>query len=179
MDDRKCVVLSVVGVDGAQAMYAILGRRCWYHCRMWEVVLIEGVKRSQSDWWSLKGRRSRCRLKSSLALRVAVVIVMTKSGAAWVRGHRSPRLPEASPIWLMRIAEGGIDGWLRREARKVDMMSSMSDVRGPFQSSHFGWGSSIGRPIRYRVQYTISILKKGIRQIPGIRRVRSDVPRHW
>ena len=30
----------------------------------------------------------------------------------------------------MRIAEGGIDGWLRREARKVDMMSSMSDVRG-------------------------------------------------
>ena len=45
----------------------------------------------------------------------------------------------------MRIAEGGIDGWLRREARKVDMMSSMSDVRGPFQSSHFGSGLLIGR----------------------------------
>jgi hypothetical protein len=29
----------------------------------------------------------------------------------------------------MRIAEGGIDGWLRREVRKVDMMSSMLDVR--------------------------------------------------
>ena len=82
MDDRKCVVLSVVGVDGAQAMYAILGRRCWYHCRMWEVVLIEGVKRSQSDWWSLKDSRSRCRRKQCLALRVVVVIVMTKSGAA-------------------------------------------------------------------------------------------------
>ena len=48
----------------------------------------------------------------------------------------------------MRIAEGGIDGWLRREARKVDMMSSMLDVRGPFQSSHFGSGSSTGRLYR-------------------------------
>jgi len=48
----------------------------------------------------------------------------------------------------MRIAEGGIDGWMRREARKVDMMSSMSDVRGPFQSSHFGSGSSMGRLCR-------------------------------
>jgi hypothetical protein len=29
----------------------------------------------------------------------------------------------------MSIAEGGIVGWLRREARNVDMMFSMSDVR--------------------------------------------------
>jgi hypothetical protein len=42
MDDRKCVVLSVVGVDGAQAMYAIFGRRCWYHFRMWEVCADRG-----------------------------------------------------------------------------------------------------------------------------------------
>ncbi len=110
--------------------------------------MIEGVKRLQSDWWSLKGRRSRCRQKPCLALRVAVVIVMMKSGAAWVRGHRSPRPTEASPSWLMRIEEGGIDGWLRRKARKVDMMSSMLDVRGPFQSSHFGLGSSIGKLYR-------------------------------
>ena len=48
----------------------------------------------------------------------------------------------------MRIAEGGFDGWLRREARKVDMMSSMLDVRGLFQSSHFGLGSSMGRLYR-------------------------------
>ena len=73
---------------------------------------------------------------------------MTKSGAAQVCGHRSPRPPEASPSWLIRIAEGGIDGWLRREARKVDKMSSMSDVRGLFQSSHFGLGSSTGRLYR-------------------------------
>ena len=53
IDDRKCVVLSVVGVDGAQAMYAIFGRRCWYRWRMWEVVLMEGVKRSHIDWCSL------------------------------------------------------------------------------------------------------------------------------
>ena len=123
------MVLSVVGVDGAHATYVSLGRRCWYCCRIWEVVLTEGVKRSQSDWWRLKGRRSRCRQKPCLALRVGVVIVMTKSGAARVRGHRSPRLPDASPSLLMRIAEGGIDGWLRREVRKVDMMSSMLDVR--------------------------------------------------
>ena len=148
MDDRKCVVLSVVGVDGAQAMYAIFGRRCWYRCRMWEVVLTEGVKRLHSDWCSLKGRRSRCRRKPCLAFRMAVVIVMTKSGAARVRGLRLPRPPDASPSWLMRIAEGGIVGWLRREARNVDMMLSMSDARGPFQSSHFGSGSSMGRLYR-------------------------------
>ena len=145
MDDRKCVVLLVVGVNGAQAMYAIFGRRCWYRCRMWEVVLAEGVKRLHSDWCSLKGRRFRCRQKPCLALRVAVVIAMMKSGAARVRGLRIPRPPDASPSWLMRIAEGGIIGWLRREARNVDMMSSMSDVRGLFQSSHFGSGSSMGR----------------------------------
>jgi hypothetical protein len=108
-------------------------------------VLIEGGKRSLSVWWSLKSSRSQCRRKPCLALWVAVVIVMMKSGAVRVRGHRSPRPPEASPSWLMRIAEGGIDCWLRREARKVDMMSSMSDVRGPFQSSHFGLGLSTGR----------------------------------
>ncbi len=52
------------------------------------------------------------------------VIVMMKSGAARVRGQRRPRPPEASPSWLMRIAEGGIDGWSRMEVRKVDMISS-------------------------------------------------------
>ena len=95
----------------------ILGRRCWYCCRMWDVGFTEGVQRSQSDWRSLKGGRSRCRRKPSLALRGAVVIAMTKSWAAQVlRGQRSPRPPEASPSWLMRIAiaEGaGIDCWLR------------------------------------------------------------------
>ena len=105
MDDRKCVVLLVVGVDGAQAMYAIFGGRCLYHCKIWEVVLIKGGKRSQSDWWSLKGRRSWCRRKSCLALWGAVVIVMTKSGAARVRGHRSPRPPEA------RLADEDCRGW--------------------------------------------------------------------
>jgi hypothetical protein len=48
----------------------------------------------------------------------------------------------------MRIAEGGIDGWSRMEVRKVDMISSMSDVRWPFHSSHFGLGSLIGRLYR-------------------------------
>ena len=69
---------------------------------------------------------------------MAVVIAMMKS-------------PDASPSWLMRIAEGGIIGWLRREARNVDMMFFMSGVRGPFQSSHFGSGSSMGRLYRFWV----------------------------
>ena len=79
------MVLSVVEVDGAQATYAILGRRCWYHCRMWEVVLTEGVKRSHSDWWSLKSRRSRCRQKPCLAspsslMRIAEIVLMVGLG---------------------------------------------------------------------------------------------------
>jgi hypothetical protein len=45
----------------------------------------------------------------------------------------------------MRMAEDGISDWLVRVVRKADMMSSMSDVRGPFHSSHFGLGSLIGR----------------------------------
>ena len=78
-------------------------------------------------------------------LHVAEVIVMTKSGDARVQGQRRPRPLEAKPSWLMRMAEGGIVGWLVRVVRKVDMMSSMSDVRGPFHSSHLGSGSLIGR----------------------------------
>ncbi len=79
---------------------------------------------------------------------MAVVIVMMKSGAARVQGQRRPRPLEASLSWLMRIAEGGIDGWSRMEVRKVDMISSMSDVKGPLHSSHFGLGSLIGRLYR-------------------------------
>jgi len=90
------VVLSVIGVDGTQAMYTSLGRRFWYRCRMWELVFTGGMKRSQHDWWSLKGRRSQCKQKPCLALQVAVVSVMMMSGAARVRGQKSPRPPEAS-----------------------------------------------------------------------------------
>jgi hypothetical protein len=79
---------------------------------------------------------------------MAVVIVMMKSGAARVQGQRRPRPLEVSPSWLMRIAEGGIDGWSRMEVRKMDMISPMLDVRGPFNSSHFGSGSLIGRLYR-------------------------------
>ncbi len=43
------------------------------------------------------------------------------------------------------MVEGGIVGWLVRVVRKVDMMLSMSDVRGPFHSSHLGSRLLIGR----------------------------------
>jgi len=45
----------------------------------------------------------------------------------------------------MRMAEGEIVGWLVRVVRKMDIILSMSDVRGPFHSSHLGSGSLIGR----------------------------------
>ena len=59
--------------------------------------------------------------------------------------HGGPSPPEARPSWLMRMAEGGIVSWLVRVVRKVDMILSMSDVRGPFHSSHLGLGSLKGR----------------------------------
>ncbi len=74
-----------------------------------------------------------------------VVIVVTKSGAARVCGQMRPRPPEARLSWLMRIVEGGTDGRLRREAKKLDMISSLAEVRGPFHSSRCGWGPSRGR----------------------------------
>jgi len=43
MDDRKCVVLLVVGVNGAQAMYAIFDFWGEMLVSLWEVVLIERV----------------------------------------------------------------------------------------------------------------------------------------
>ena len=70
---------------------------------------------------------------------------MTKSGAARIRGHIRPRPPEARPSWLMRMAVGGMVGWPTRVVRKVEMMVSMSEVRGPFHSSQLGLDSWIGR----------------------------------
>ncbi len=63
----------------------------------------------------------------------------------------------------MRMTEGEIVGSLVRVVRKVDMMSSMSDVRGPFHSSHLGSGSLIGRLWR----------------ISDARRCGSFCMRHW
>ena len=60
-------------------------------------------------------------------------------------GHRRPRPPEARPSWLMRTAEGGMVGWSTRVVRKVEMMVSISEVRGPFHSSQLGLGSLRGR----------------------------------
>ena len=142
---RKCVTRSWVGVEGAHAMCAIGGRRRWKRCRILEEGLEDSSKRLRRDWWSWKGRRSRWMRKPCCALREAAVIVMTKSGAARVRGQRMPRPPEARPSWLMRMAEGGMVGWLTRVVRKLEMMVSMLEVRGPFHSSQLGLGSLRGR----------------------------------
>ena len=50
-------------------------------------------KRWPRDAWIWKGRRSLWILKPWVAFRMAEVNVITKSGAARVRGHRIPRPP--------------------------------------------------------------------------------------
>jgi hypothetical protein len=69
------------------------------------------------------------------------VMVITKSGAALVCGHRMPRPPDLSPSWLMsRAYLSGIDGLSRSVARKFLMISSVAEVRGPCHSSQGGSG---------------------------------------
>ena len=43
------------------------------------------------------------------------------------------------------MAEGGMVGWSTSLVRKLDMIVSMSEVRGPFHSSQVGLGSLRGR----------------------------------
>lgn len=43
---RKCVIRSEVGIDGAQAMVAIWGRKHWNRCRIFDVVFLEVSNRS-------------------------------------------------------------------------------------------------------------------------------------
>ncbi len=67
-------------------------------------------------------------------------MVITKLGAALMRGHRMPRPPDLSPSWLMSRALAGIDGLSRSVARKFLMISSVAEVRGPCHSSQGGSG---------------------------------------
>jgi hypothetical protein len=72
---------------------AIRGRRRSNRWRMNESGLVSDPKRLPRDEWIVNGGRSRWIRNPREALRMAEVIVITKSGAARVRGQRMPRPP--------------------------------------------------------------------------------------
>ncbi len=79
------------GVAGEHPMEAMWGRR---QCRRWRI-REEGfdviVKRALRDGWRMCGWRSLWWQKPRVARRQTKVMVNTKTGAAWSRGHRRPR----------------------------------------------------------------------------------------
>jgi hypothetical protein len=74
-------------------MFAIRGRRMLKRRRISESGLASELKRSPSEECTVKGGRSLWIRNSREAFRRADVIVITKSGAARVRGHNIPRPP--------------------------------------------------------------------------------------
>ena len=110
--------------------------------RIREVRFESESKRWPRDAWIWKGGRSLWILKPWVAFRMAKVIVITKSGAACVRGHRIPRPPWRRLMLLMRVEYSGIEVRPRREAKKSCVRRSVLAVSGPFQSSR---GGLVGR----------------------------------
>ena len=88
---------SVGGMDGAQATSAMWGRMQWKRWRILELVLVEMSNNVPMVWWIGKLGRSLWIQKPWRAFLRAEAIVMTKSGAARVRGHRRPRPPARRP----------------------------------------------------------------------------------
>ena len=67
-------------------------------------------------------------------------IVMMKSGAARVFGHRIPSSPARNPIRLIRVAYLGKLCVLISDAKRVLIIESVLNVSMPFQLSQGGLG---------------------------------------
>ncbi len=145
MEDRKCCIRIGGGLEGGHATDAICGRRVWKRCRVRESGLVSGWNSCVMESWSWEESRSLCSLNPFVALWIAAAMVMTKSGAARVRGQGRPRPPARRLSWLMRMAWLGVEDEARRVVRNSVMISSMADVSGPFHCSQLGFGSSVGR----------------------------------
>jgi len=106
------------GTEGAQATFAMRGRRMWKRLRIREVGCESESKRWPRDAWIWKGGRSLWILNPWVAFRMAEVIVITKSGAARVWGLRIPRPPWRRLILLMTVEYSGIEVRPWRESKK-------------------------------------------------------------
>jgi hypothetical protein len=100
-------------------------------------------------WWMGKLGRSLWIRKPWRAFLRAEVIVMIKSGAARVRGHRRPRPPARGPSWLMRMVYSGMSGVMSAvvsgKVKNALMIESVLEVNEPFHSSQGGLGLSVGK----------------------------------
>ena len=85
------------GMDGAQATSAMWGRRQWKRWTIFEVVLVEMSNNAPTVWCMRKLGRSLLLWNPWRAFLRADAIVMTKSGAARMRGQRKPRPPARRP----------------------------------------------------------------------------------
>jgi hypothetical protein len=94
---RKWFMRSAGGMDGAQATSAMWGRMQWKRLRILEFVLVEMSNNAPMVWWTRKLGRSLWIRNPWRAFLRAEAMVMTKSGAARVRGHRIPRPPARRP----------------------------------------------------------------------------------
>ncbi len=88
---------SVGGMDAVHATSAMWGRMLWKRWRFLELVLVEMSNIVPMVWWMGKLGRSLWIQKPWRAFLWAEAIVMTKSGAARVRGHRRPIPPARRP----------------------------------------------------------------------------------
>jgi hypothetical protein len=104
IEDRKCCMRTGGGVEGGHATNAICGRRVWKRCKMSKSRLVSGWNSCLMESWSWKGSRSLSSLKPVVALWIAAVILMIKSGAARVQGQSMPRPPARRLSWLMSMA---------------------------------------------------------------------------
>ncbi len=126
-------------------MFAKCGRSMWKRRRSRESPLLSILKSALRDGWRRWGVESGCIWNPCVALRCALVMVSTRSGAARVRGDSMPSPPSESPSWLMRIDRSGKSLHRRRRERKDCIIESVAAVRGPFHSSHGGSSMSVGR----------------------------------
>ena len=121
------------------------GSSMWKHCRSRESRLLSISKSALREGWRRWGVESGWIWKPCAALRCALAMVSTRSGAARVRGDSMPSPPSESPSWLMRMDRSGRSLHCRRRERNDFIIDSVAAVRGPFHSSHGGSSMSVGR----------------------------------
>jgi hypothetical protein len=91
------------GTEGGQATFVMRGRSRWKRWRIRESGFELDSNRFPREVCNVNGGRSLWIRKPRVALQMAEVIVITKLGAAHVRGQRIPRPPWHRLMWLIRV----------------------------------------------------------------------------